>query len=186
VPGSRYTPRPTRSNSPLAVSRVELGDVHVLRAHQRQLGLVLHRVQSGIAQQRNQGHKELRPYHVHLRIAVRDIDDAAVVQLALWLNQGHQHRVLARLFSAVLVQFFQKIFVPFLGRRFIALVLHLKHDGDDLGARLVRVAKNVVALAAGAGVVVFLKMRPLKGGGTNAVELDFAVLLQRFTDHLGR
>ena len=45
----------------------ELRDVHVLRAHQRQLGLVLHRVQSGIAQQRDQGHNELRPHRVLAR-----------------------------------------------------------------------------------------------------------------------
>lgn len=72
-----------------------------------------------------------------------------------------RHRLVARLFSAVLVQLFQKIVAPFLGRRFIALVLHLKHDGHDLGAQLVRVTKNVVALATGAGVVVFFKMRAL-------------------------
>ena len=63
--------------------------------------------------------------------------------------------------SAVLVQLFQKIVVSLPGRRFVALVLHLKHDGDDLGARLVRVTKDVVAFATGAGVVVFFKMRAL-------------------------
>src|SRR3990167_1060145 len=117
---------------------------------------------------------------------VRHIDDATVVQLALRLQQGHQHRVLAALFVAVLVQLFQEVFVPLFGGRFIALVLHLEHDGNDLGAVLIHVAKDVVALAAGAGVVVLLKMRPLKGCRADAVELNLAVLLQRLAHHLGR
>ena len=68
---------------------------------------------------------------------MRHINDAAVVQLALRLQQGHQHRVLAGLFRAVLVQLFQKIIVALLGSRLVAFVLHLKHDGNDLGTRLV-------------------------------------------------
>jgi hypothetical protein len=112
--------------------------------HQRQLGLVFQRVERRIAQQRDQRHKELRPHHIHLGVAVRHIHNAAVVQLALRLQQRHQHRVFARLLGAVFVQLFQKVFVPFFGGCFVALVLHLEHDGNDLDSVVVRLAKDVV------------------------------------------
>jgi len=62
----------------------------------------------------------------------------------------------------------------------IALVLHLEHDRDDLGARLIRVAKDVVALAATPRIVVLLEIRLRKCRGPDAVELGLAVLLQGF------
>jgi|SRR5690606_37987663 len=48
----------------------------------------------------------------------------------------------------------QEILVLFLGGRSIILVLHLEHDGDDLGSCLVHLAEDVIALAAGPRGVV--------------------------------
>jgi hypothetical protein len=138
----------------------EVGDVDVLRLHQRQLGLVLQRVHRRVAQQRDDGQEELRPHHVHLGVAVEHVDDAGVVELAVGLQQRDQHRVLAALLAAVLVELLQEVLVAVLGGGAIALVLHLEHDRDDLGARLVRVTEDVVALAAAARVVVLLEVGP--------------------------
>ena len=146
----------------------------------------MQRLHRRVAQQRDDGDEELRPHHVHLGVAVEHIHDAGVVQLALGLQQRHQHRVLAALFIAVLVQLFQEVFVALLGGRLVALVLHLEHDRDDLVARLVHVAKDEVTLAAAARVVVLLKVRTRKRRGADAVELRLAVLLQRLAHHLGR
>ena len=113
------------------------------------------------------------------------IHDAGVVQLTVGLQQGNQHGIFAPLLKAILVQLLQEVLVLVLGAGAVVLIFHLKHDGDDLGAWLVQVAKNVVALAAGPGVVVFLKISAWKRCGANTVELRLAVLLQRLAHHLG-
>eukprot|EP01022_Parablepharisma_sp_SALTPOND_P009847 TRINITY_DN14066_c0_g1_i1.p1 TRINITY_DN14066_c0_g1~~TRINITY_DN14066_c0_g1_i1.p1 ORF type:complete len:1308 (-),score=476.92 TRINITY_DN14066_c0_g1_i1:655-4578(-) len=164
---------------------LEIGDVDVLGPHLGQFGLVLQRLHAGIAQQRDDGQEELRTHHIHLRKTMRDIDDAAVVELVLRLQQRHQHRVFALLLDAVLIQFLEEVFVLFLGRGLVVLVLHLEHDGDDLGIGLIAIAEDVVALAAAAGIVVLLEIRAREGHGADAVELDLAVLLQGLADHLG-
>ena len=55
---------------------------------------------------------------------------------------------------------------------------------DDLGARLVQVTEDVVALAAVARVVVLLEIGPWERRRPDAVELGLAVLLQGFADAL--
>ena len=161
-------------------------DVDVLRPNERKLRLVLERVHRRVPQKRDHRQKELRPDDVHLRVAVEDVDDPGVVKFAVGFEQGDQHRILAPLLGAILVELLQEVLVLVLCRGPIALVLHLEHDRDDLGASLIRVAKDVVALAASPRVVVLLEIRPRKGRRANPVELGLAVLFQGLADHLGR
>ena len=164
----------------------EVGDVDALRLDERKLRLVFQRVHRGIPEQRDDGNEKLRPHDVHFRITMENVDDSGVVEFALWFQQGYQNGIFAALLGAIPVELLQEILVPAFRRGIVALVLHFEHDRDDLGAGLVRIAEDVVALAAAARVVVLLEIRPGKGGGPDAVEFGFAVLLQRFADHLGR
>lgn len=67
-----------------------------------------------------------------------------------------------------------------------SFVLHLEHDRDDLGARLGQVPEDVVALAAGARVVVLFEVRLRERGRPDLIERRLAVLFERFTQHLCR
>lgn len=75
------------------------------------------------------------------------IHDAGVVQLTVRLQQGDQHGIFATLFGPILVQLLQEVFVLVLCGGAVVLIFHFEHDRNDLRARLVEVAKNVVALA---------------------------------------
>ena len=70
-----------------------------------------------------------------------------------------------------------------LGGRFIRLVLHLEHDGDELHAAA-RFAEDEIALAAAARVVVLFKVGVGKSRHAQGVELAQTVLLQALADHL--
>ena len=83
---------------------LKVQDIELLIFHDLQLAAVLQRVERRVAQQRDDGNEKLRPHDVHLLVPVRHIHDAVVVQLVVDLQQRHQHRVLAVLFAAVLVQ----------------------------------------------------------------------------------
>ena len=164
---------------------LKVRDVDILPAHQLQLRAVLQAVKRRVAQQRDHGNEELRADDVHLGIAVGHVHDAAVVQLAVALQQGDQHGVLAALLPAVLVQLPEEVLVLVLGGGRIHLVLHLEHDGNELHALVRAVPVDEVALAAGARVVVLFKRGVLERQRADAVELRHAVLLQALADHLG-
>ena len=163
---------------------LEVRDVDVLLAHGHELLLVRERAQGRVAQQGDHGDEELRTDDVHLGVAVAHVHDALVVELALRLEQRDQHRILAALGGAVVVELLEEVLVLVLGRRGVVLVLHLEHDGDDLGA-VALLAEDEVALAALARVVVLLKVRIGERRHTQAVELRLAVLLERLAHHLG-
>ena len=77
------------------------------------------------------------------------------------------------------------MFVFLFGGGFVVFVFHLEHDGDDFVAFFVGFAVDVVAFAAGFGVVVLAENGLWKGGGADAVEFGFAVLLEAFSYHFG-
>ena len=133
-------------------------DIELLIFHDLQLAAVLQRVERRVAQQRDDGDEKLRPHDVHLLVPVRHIHDAVVVQLVVDLQQRHQHRVLAVLFAAVLVQLLEKIFIFVLRRGRVGLIFHLEHNGNKFSAALVRFAENEVPLAARARVVVLFNI----------------------------
>jgi len=132
------------------------------------------------------GNEKLRADDIHLRVPMEYVNDAGVIQLAVGFQQRDQHGILAALLDSITVKLLQKIFVPVLGGTTVGFVFHLKHDRDDFAAGLFRVAKDVVALAAGSGVVVFFKIRPREGRRADTVELGLAVLFKRLADHLRR
>ncbi|MPN14540.1 hypothetical protein SDC9_161867 [bioreactor metagenome] len=164
----------------------KIGDIDVLRLHQCQLRLVLQRIHGRIAKQRDDRNEELRPDHIHLRIAVKHVDNPGVVKLVLRLKQRNEHSIFAALFGAILVELLEEIFIFLLGRRFVALILHLEHDRDNLRARFIQVAEDVVAFAARPSVVVLLEIGFRKRCSPEAVELDLAMLLKGLANHLGR
>ena len=71
-----------------------------------------------------------------------------------------------------------------LGGGFISLVLHFKHNGDELRTIFTALTVNEVTFAAGFGIVVFLKIGVWKSRHSDRIELCQAVLLQTLTDHL--
>ncbi len=74
-----------------------------------------------------------------------------------------------------------------LGFRFVVLVLHLEHDGNDFFACFgVALAEYEVALRAFDNVVIFFKVCMRERRSSNFVELDFAVLFERFAHHFRR
>ena len=72
-----------------------------------------------------------------------------------------------------------------LGRSLI-LVLHLEHDRDDLCARGVVLAEDIVALGASHDVVVLVELGVPEAHHAPLVELHLAVLLERLADELRR
>lgn len=109
---------------------------------------------------------------------MEDDDDSCVVRLAVGLQQRDQYGILAAFLVAVLVELHQEVFVLFLGGGFVILVFHLEHDRDDFVAVVILVAENIVAFAAAANAVVFFEVGSREGRSANAIEFDFAVLLQ--------
>ena len=168
-----------------------MGDVEVRTAHLRELGLVRRRIEGGIAQDADDRDEELRADDVHLLVLPGDVDDAGVVELALGLERGDEHGVLAALLAAVRIELFEVRVVGLVARGVLLLGLHLEHDRDDLGAVLVALAEDVVALggtvvlplAHGDGVLGELGARERRGA--DAVELDLAMLLERLAEQLG-
>ena len=164
----------------------KIRNVDVLIFQFGDLPSVMHGIQRRVAQKRDDRNEKLRADDVHFRVFVRHVDNARVVQFAVGFQHGHQNRVFAVLFGSVLVQFLEKVFVFVLCRRRVRLVFHFEHHGDELGAVGRAFAKDVIALAARFGVVVLFKIRVLKSGRPQAVELGFAMLFQRFADHFRR
>ena len=64
----------------------------------------------------------------------------------------------AALFVSILIQLSEKVLILVLGGGFISLVLHFKHNGDELCTIFSALTVNEVTFAAGFGVVVFLKI----------------------------
>ncbi len=164
---------------------LKVGDVDTLGFHQGEFRLVLHGVHRGVAEEGDHRNEELRADDIHLGIAVRDIDDAGVVKLAFRFEQGDEDGVFTAFFATIFIEFLEKVLIPFFGGGGVALVFHLEHDRDDLVFVRVGIAKDVVTLAAALGVVVLFEIRFVESGGSQAVELGLAVLLQGLTDHFG-
>ena len=164
---------------------LEVRDVDVLLTVLGQLLLVGKRVHGCVAQERDHGDEELRADHVHLLVAVAHVHDARVVELAFGLQQSAEHRVLAALLRAVVIELLEEVLVLVLGGRVVVLVFHLEHDGDDLVAVLIALAEDEVALGAAARIVVLLKVCVGEGRHAQAVELGLAVLFERLAHHLG-
>ena len=164
---------------------LEVGDVDVLLLDLGELMAVLVGVARRVAQDGDDRDEELRPDDVHLGIAVRDVDDARVVQLAVGLEQADQHRVLALLVGAVAVELLEMVLVALVVRGLFLFVFHLEHDRDDLVAVGIELAEDVVALGALDVGGVLLEVRVLEGRRAELVELDLAVLLERLAEHLG-
>ena len=117
---------------------------------------------------------------------MENINYARVVKFIVGLKQGHEHGVFAPFLGAVLVELLEEVFVFLLGGGFVTFVLHFEHDRDDLGSRIIHVTEDVVTLAASPSVVVLLEISLRKRRGPEAVELDLAVLLKGFANHLCR
>ena len=77
-------------------------------------------------------------------------------------------------------------FVGLAIHRIVSFVLHLEHDGDDLVALFIEIAEDEIALGALDHFVVLLEIGMWEGGGAQTVELDLAVLLEAFAEHLRR
>ena len=71
-----------------------------------------------------------------------------------------------------------------LGGGFISLVLHFKHNGDELRTILTSLTVNEVTFAASLGIVVLLEIGVWKSCHSDRIELCQAVLLQTLTNHL--
>ena len=163
---------------------LEVGDIDILITDLRQLPAVFHRMECRAPQQGDDGNEELRADDIHFGVAVADIGDAAI-QLAVRLQQGNQDGIFAALFLTVLIQFPEEILVLFFAGGGIHLVFHLEHDGEKFDAIGGGLPEDVIAFAAGAGVVVLLKVSVGESGGPQTVEFDLTVLFQCFSHHFG-
>ena len=161
-------------------------DVNVLLANLLKLAAGVHGVSARVAQKRDERQEELRADDVHLGVQVRDVHDARVVELALGLQRGDEHGVLAALVAAVLVELLEVVLVPLAVGGVVILVLHVEHDGDHLHAGVVQLAEDVVALGTVHHVVVLVELRLGEGHHAHAVELHLAVLLEGLSDELYR
>ena len=163
----------------------EVRHIDVLLFVLRQFLLIAQRAHSGVAQQRDHRDEELRADHVHLLVAIAHVHDAGVIELALGLEQGAEHRVLAAFLAAIVVELLKEVLVLVLGRGFIILVFHLEHNRDDLVAARIALTEDEITLGALGCIVVFLKIRVGKRRHAQAIELGLAVLLERLAHHLG-
>ncbi len=128
----------------------------------------------------------------HFGVLIGHVDDAGVVELVVGLKHRDQDGVFAMLLVPVFVELLEEVFVGFLGGRSVGLVLHLEHDGDDLGLlRLVFViAEDEIALGArfGRDLVVLAEFAIGVSWQADAVEFVVAMLLQtlpnEFSGHL--
>ena len=77
----------------------------------------------------------------------------------------------------VLIQLLEKIFIFLFRCGFIHLVFHFKHDGNKFGPVRIRFFINIIALAAGSGIVVLFKVCILETGCAQLVEFCLTVLL---------
>ena len=84
-----------------------------------------------------------------------------------------------------MIEFLKEVLVFMLGRGLVVLVFHLEHDGEKFDAIGGGLPEDVIAFAAGAGVVVLLKVSVGESGGPQTVEFDLTVLFQRFSHHFG-
>lgn len=163
----------------------EVRDIDILLLVLRQLLLIAKRTHGGIAQQRNDGNEELRADHIHLLEAIAHVHDSRVVKLALGLQQSAEHRVLAALLAAIVIELLKEILVLVFGRGFVVLVFHLEHNRNDLVAARIALAEDKVALGALGRIVIFLEVRVRKRRHTQTVKLGLAVLFERLAHHLG-
>ena len=163
----------------------EVRHIDVLLFVLRQFLLIAQRAHSGVAQQRDHRDEELRADHIHLLVAIAHVHDAGVIELALGLEQGAEHRILAAFLAAIVVEFLKEVLVLVLGRGFVILVFHLEHNRDDLVAARVALPEDEVTLGALGCIVVFLKIRVGKRRHAQAIKLGLAVLLERLAHHLG-
>ena len=163
----------------------EVRDVDILLFVLRQLLLIAKRTHGGVAKKRDHGNKELRANHVHLFIAVTHVDDARVIELALGLQQGAEHRILAAFLATIMIELLKEILVFMLGRGLVVLVFHLEHNRNDLVAARVALAEDKVTLGALGRIVILLEVRVRKRRHAQTVKLGLAVLLERLAHHLG-
>ena len=142
-------------------------------------------VPGGVDQEHNQRLEELGTDDEHLRISVRNIHDAGVVELAVGLQERHEYGILAAFRGTVGIELIEEVLVLVLGGRLVLLVLHLEHDRDILDAIFI-VAEDEIALAAFGGIVVLFEVGVGEHRTHLAVEYGAAVGLQALADHLGR
>ena len=62
----------------------------------------------------------------------------------------------------------------------IHFVFHFKHNGYKFHPVGGLLAKNIVAFASGASIIILFKIRILKARGPQAVKLNFTMLFQGF------
>ena len=163
---------------------LEVCDIDALLTGESELLLHADSVLGRVDQQGDHRLEELGSDDVHLRILVRHVHDAAVVELAVGLKERHEHGVLAALRVAIGIELFEEVLVFVLGGCLIHLVLHLEHNGDVLDAILV-VAEDEVALAASGRIVVLLEVGVGEHRPHLAVEDGAAVGFQALADHFG-
>ena len=136
---------------------LEVGHNDALAAGNGELPLVFHSLLGRIHQEGDDSLEELGTDDVHLRVAMGDIHDAAIVQVAIHLQEGDQNGILASLSVAVGVELLEEVLVAVFGGCLVHLVLHFKHDGHVLHVIFV-VAEDEVALAAAGGVIILLEV----------------------------
>ena len=163
---------------------LEVSNIYVLLTNEREFLLVLCGVLRRTAEYADDLQEELRSYDIHLRVAVRHIDDARVVQVTVSFEERYQDRIFTTLLVPVLIELLEEVFVLVLARGSIRLVLHLEHNGYILSAVFVVVTEDEVALAAGLGIIVLLEVGLRESHRTHLGELVHTVLLKRLTDHL--
>ena len=85
------------------------------------------------------------------------------------------------------MEFFEEIFILFLGAAIFLFVFHFEHDRDKLGVVVVGFFIDVITFCTARGIVVFLEVDIfVEGCRAQLIEFDFAVLLEGFAEHFGR
>ena len=136
---------------------LEVGHIDALAACDSKLALVVDGLLGGVHQKGDDGFEELGADDVHLRVAMGDIHNTTVVQLAFRFQEGHQHCVFATLSVAVRIELPEEVLVLVLGGRILHFVFHFEHDGDVLLAIIV-VTEDEVSFTSSRCVIVLLEI----------------------------
>jgi hypothetical protein len=116
---------------------------------------------------------------------MRHVRDAGV-ELRVLFEHRDEHRVLAALVVAVLIELGEEVAVLLLRGGYVGLVLHLEHDRDVLHVVVAEVPEDVVTLRASGCVVVLPERCVGERERAHAVELDLAMLLEGLAEELDR
>ena len=164
---------------------LKTADIDLLISDNLKLLLIMQGVQRRISQKGNHRYEKLWTDDIHFRVLIGYVNNPVVVKLVIYFKQRDKNCIFAVFFVSVFVQLLQKVLVLMLGRCFVRLVFHLKHDGNIFRAVFTIFTIDEIPLTARPGIIVLFKISIRKCRHPNRVKLRKAMLFQAFSNHLG-